>query len=74
MSAQPTETSELRSILVEESVLQELLDAGLSAFSVSCRDTKTLSVQNNYIGVIRGEDSTRAVMVGAHFDGAGRCV
>jgi hypothetical protein len=71
VSAQPTETSELRSILVEESVLQELLDAGLSAFSVSCRDTKTLSVQNNYIGVIRGEDSTRAVMVGAHFDGAG---
>ncbi len=71
VSAQGTEKGPRRDIRIEQSVLQELLDAGLSAFSVSCRDTKMLSVQNNYIGVIKGQDSTNAVIVGAHFDGAG---
>ncbi len=70
ISAQGTE-GERREISIEKAVLQQLLEAGLNAFSVLCRDTKTMSIQNNYIGVIRGQDSTKAVIVGAHFDGAG---
>lgn len=71
VSAQPFEVIPRRDLWIEQTVLQELLDDGLSAFTVSCQDTRVLALQCNYIGVIKGQDSSRAVVIGAHFDGAG---
>lgn len=58
-------------ISIEQGVMDKLTSAGLDAFSFSCRDVRVPSTQNNYIGVIKGEDSTRAAIIGAHFDAAG---
>lgn len=58
-------------ISIEQGVMEELTRAGLDVFSLSCRDVRELSAQNNYIGVIKGKDSTRAAIIGAHFDAAG---
>lgn len=58
-------------ISIEQDVMDELTRAGLDAFSLSCRDVRVPSTQNNYIGVIKGKDSTRAAIIGAHFDAAG---
>lgn len=63
--------TEKTSISIDENVLDALLEKGITAFSIKCAESLERITLNNYIGVIKGKDSSKAAIIGAHFDGAG---
>ncbi len=59
-------------ILVSEEVYQQLKQAGYQ-LRLNLPDAVERGMADNVIGYLPGKDSTKAVVLGANFDGPGRC-
>ena len=58
-------------IEVREDLLDALTEIGIEEIRLVSEDSRRIETVNNVVGVLEGRDRSRAVVLTAHFDGAG---
>jgi|GEM_PF-4520667 len=56
---------------IDYQVYSELLSAGIDEFHIVSGNSRRVDYVYNIIGVLEGRDSSRAILISAHFDGTG---